>query len=1370
MKHSLYLSVIASFIGFTAACGDHERVGTVPPGPAGLPTRPQASPPLDIATVMRSAALAFRADGGGFRAHGGAHHVRVERGVIRFSAAESSVAGGRAAEAPLALRTERVSRDGAPDCAQPLAEAADGGAVIIERCVGVREQIENTEGGVEQSWSFGHKPDGEGDLVIEVSARGKPFLMETEGGLHFTGGGPGAGIRYGQATWVDARGNRVSVRPQHLGDRIVMRVPADVVEHAAYPAVLDPVIGPELVVDEPLLLPGGSPNSAEISHGAGQYLLVWQSISIVGADRDLFAVRIKDDGTVLDPTGIPVCAYSNSAQSLPAVDFDGSQWLVVWGDDRNDQGDIYGARVGADGQVVDPNGIPLITQAGFQDGPGVDFDGANHMLVWREGGSPLGPVKAARFSPQLAPMDGQGVVLINGATATGSATVTHGNGQFLAAWPSNDVIYFSRVGADGTPKNSIPGSLSFSGSPTPVCSAVRSASDGQDFLLVFLVTSQSKPLPSMQRISAGGALIGTGVGIKPPTSGAALGPSLVFGGNAYFASWAVVDAVTGAGMDASVQPIPVTSGGGQVIQPISGLKATATTLGFDGKNLMLGAVVQSPPALADIEITRLSSTLAALDVPPVPVTHRASHERSPAVAWNGTSFLVVWENTRTIGKDIYGAMLDGLGQMISKESFVISQAANDEATPRVAAAGSDFLVVWQDARTGGKDIYGARVDAGGKVLDPGGIKIIATGASETRPQVASDGENFVVTWSQSNPVAADLRAIRVGKNGAVLDPQGILVAASSGAKPGGIVWGGSDYLVAWEGGGTFGTGIYGARLSKDGVPLDATPNFFAATPNNASPLAVASNGSGYLLAWHTPPTGNGATDIAGMLAGADGKPLSASPTKFVVGPSDQGSPALVSNGSEFWLAWKDASAPFLGGIYAARVGFDGVLKDASPFVISEGDTPAAAPALAAFGPGRELLVYERYAAEQPYNASQIRARRVVEPGAPGSACATDGECSGGSCVDGFCCDVACAGPCEACSSAKKGGGQDGACGPVADGTDPDSECAGDGLSCTVASCSAGACSTAQQANTCLIAGSCYSVGNVNPGDPCATCSPVVSATAWTPTPGCPSGPGGGAGQGGAGGAGPGGGGSAGGGASGQAGSQGGAQPAGGAGPGGGSGGEGATTQAGGAGGGGPGGAGGSASGTGGAGGGDGGSGGASPGAMGGGVSGGAGSVSASGSGGEPTGSGGAGGSGNQVCVPGQQIACACLGGDEGVQACSSDGKSFGSCTGCPSTMGPAPAGAGGGAGKSGSAGSGQGGTPAAAPPTEPAAENAPSDGACGCMAAGRKSGSVGAFSAVVLAFVLGGRRRRHRFSCSRRRSGGSSSTGPNDAQGCVPSA
>jgi hypothetical protein len=64
----------------------------------------------------------------------------------------------------------------------------------------------------------------------------------------------------------------------------------------------------------------------------------------------------------------------------------------------------------------------------------------------------------------------------------------------------------------------------------------------------------------------------------------------------------------------------------------------------------------------------------------------------------------------------------------------------------------------------------------------------------------------------------------------------------------------------------------------------------------------------------------------------------------------------------------------------------------------------------------------------------------------GSACATDGECSTGFCRDGVCCDTACEGTCVSCNASLKGGGEDGVCGFIAAGDDPQDECLDGGAS------------------------------------------------------------------------------------------------------------------------------------------------------------------------------------------------------------------------------------------------------------------------------------------------------------------------------------
>src|SRR5262245_39334216 len=72
-----------------------------------------------------------------------------------------------------------------------------------------------------------------------------------------------------------------------------------------------------------------------------------------------------------------------------------------------------------------------------------------------------------------------------------------------------------------------------------------------------------------------------------------------------------------------------------------------------------------------------------------------------------------------------------------------SEAANPtvpapgaQERPVVAFDGTNYLVVWEDSRPVEADIYGARVTTSGQVLDDGGLPIGVASAFQVAPDVA----------------------------------------------------------------------------------------------------------------------------------------------------------------------------------------------------------------------------------------------------------------------------------------------------------------------------------------------------------------------------------------------------------------------------------------------------------------------------------------------------------------------------------------------------------------------------------------------------------------------------------------------------------
>ena len=240
---------------------------------------------------------------------------------------------------------------------------------------------------------------------------------------------------------------------------------------------------------------------------------------------------------------------------------------------------------------------------------------------------------------------------------------------------------------------------------------------------------------------------------------------------------------------------------------------------------------------------------------------------SPAVAFDGTAFLVVWNKYNGLDHDIYGARVTSDGQ--AQGEFAISTAPGSQVSADVSFDGVNYLVVWNDSRNGNNDIFGARVEQNGTVLDPLGIPISITPSSEDGPRIAFDGSNYLVVWRDVpnigfDPPLADIRGTRIDPVGALLDGPaagggiGINTIALGKSEPA-VAFDGRNFLVAWVVGAFPNSppaGMFGAKVSPGGQVVEglpATAGISLSNPPSAfarflSPV-ITSNGTSVLLTW-----------------------------------------------------------------------------------------------------------------------------------------------------------------------------------------------------------------------------------------------------------------------------------------------------------------------------------------------------------------------------------------------------------------------------------------------------------------------------------------------------------------------------------------
>jgi hypothetical protein len=126
-----------------------------------------------------------------------------------------------------------------------------------------------------------------------------------------------------------------------------------------------------------------------------------------------------------------------------------------------------------------------------------------------------------------------------------------------------------------------------------------------------------------------------------------------------------------------------------------------------------------------------------------------------AVAFDGTNFLVVSSGEHlglTTTHSLYGARVTPAGAVLDPTPLLLVDAPCAPGWPALAFDGTHYLLAWNDARTVAPGIYGARISVAGALLDgtptASGFPIDGGGTLERGdPALGFNGTDYLVCWS-----------------------------------------------------------------------------------------------------------------------------------------------------------------------------------------------------------------------------------------------------------------------------------------------------------------------------------------------------------------------------------------------------------------------------------------------------------------------------------------------------------------------------------------------------------------------------------------------------------------------------------------------
>jgi len=313
---------------------------------------------------------------------------------------------------------------------------------------------------------------------------------------------------------------------------------------------------------------------------------------------------------------------------------------------------------------------------------------------------------------------------------------------------------------------------------------------------------------------------------------------------------------------------------------------------------------------------------------------------APAVAFDDTSYLVVWRNYRNdIQKyDIYGQRVDTLGTLVGDQFAIAATPDKYENHPAIVWNGQKYLVTYSDDNYNppGVNIDGRFVSASGTVVgDTFGISDCTT-QDELYSAVAWDGTNYLVVWKDyrngGSVWTADIYGQIVDTSGNRVGSNFPISTADYRQTRPAVAFDGTNYLVVWEDYRHTGTGsdsadIYGQRVSPLGtlVGTDVGTNFAIsrALCNQAEP-DIAFDGTNYLVVWMDFRNSSSDFDIYGQLIDTSGTPID---TNFAISTANgaQIEPAIVWDGMNYFVVWSDRRSATNGNIYGQKVNIAGNL-------------------------------------------------------------------------------------------------------------------------------------------------------------------------------------------------------------------------------------------------------------------------------------------------------------------------------------------------------------------------------------------------------------------------------------------------------------
>jgi hypothetical protein len=311
--------------------------------------------------------------------------------------------------------------------------------------------------------------------------------------------------------------------------------------------------------------------------------------------------------------------------------------------------------------------------------------------------------------------------------------------------------------------------------------------------------------------------------------------------------------------------------------------------------------------------------------------------------WYKDEYLVVFQGGASGDYNIYGRRVDTTGTIGATE-YGVSTAADDQTDPDVSvdpSSGGNFLIVWEDGRSGTADEIWGTLMYYTWILGPEFVISPSTTVGQYNPTVAfnpaagTDGA-WLVVFQRDESGDSQIGGWLVAADGD-LAPAGFYICDDNEDQlyPD-VAYSayGDQWLVVWEDhrAGSANYDIYGQRVASTGSVTGPVRTIYNPPEDQMAPAVASSSSSdGFLIVFSDYQT----NDITGRIVLPDGGVRAVViVVSLPLGDQQKASVAYNSQDGEYLVVWHDQRAGNWD-IYGQRVDLDGALLGAAIAICSD---------------------------------------------------------------------------------------------------------------------------------------------------------------------------------------------------------------------------------------------------------------------------------------------------------------------------------------------------------------------------------------------------------------------------------------------------